>query len=201
MGSEPHFILAHWTVTFASLAVSREEELGYSTARALLAVLSATVPLNFEAALHVRSTDARILRTLREGCTRSATFNSLVDQINDTSTIVYVELGICSFGHFKACLPHSIAVVGDTRYIRIVVDPSQRGPQELALIGHELQHALEIARAPAIRSADDITRLFRRIGRSPHCPLGTPDCYETAAALAAGDAVLQEILTSLPGRR
>jgi hypothetical protein len=123
------------------------------------------------------------------------TFNTLVDQLDETGTIVYVERGICAFGHFKACLPHAITVVGDTRYLRIIVEAGD-GAQELALIGHELQHALEIARAPNIRSADDITKLFRRIGRSPHCPRGAPECYETSAALAAGDAVLREVLAS-----
>jgi hypothetical protein len=78
-----------------------------------------------------------------------------------------------------------------------VVERGQGGAQELALIGHELQHALEIARAPDIRSPDDITALFRRIGRSPHCPRGTPDCFETSAALAVGEQVLRELLASV----
>lgn len=166
-----------------------------STVAVMLTVLWAN-PSSPEASPHVRSTDARIVETLHEGYSRSDMFKTLVDQLNGTDTIVYVERGICSFGHFKACLPHAIAVAGDTRFIRIVVDPSENGAHEVALIAHELQHALEIARAPNIRAADDITALFRRIGRSPHCPLGTQDCYETDAALAAGDAVLREVLAS-----
>lgn len=156
----------------------------------LLTVLSAATPV------HVRSTDPGMLETLRQGCALSATFRTLVDQIERTNTIVYVERGICGFGHFKACMPHSIVVAGDARFLRIIVDVGIAGPQELSLIGHELQHALEIARMPNIRSAADITELFRRIGRSPHCSLGTPDCYETSAALSAGDAVLREVLRS-----
>jgi hypothetical protein len=167
---------------------------GGSTATVLLMALSVGIPSSPAASPHVRSTDARILQRLHEGRSRSATFKGLVDQLEGTNTIVYVERGICAFGHVKACLPHSITVVGDIRFLRIIVDAGQDGAQELALIGHELQHALEIARAPNIRSADDITGLFRRIGRSPHCPQGTPECYETSAALAAGDAVLREVL-------
>ena len=148
------------------------------------------------ASSHVRSTDAAILESLREGCSRSPTFRRLVDELDQMGTIVYVERGICGFGHYKACLPHSITIAGGIRFLRIVVERGQGGAQELALIGHELQHALEIARAPDIRSPDDITALFRRIGRSPHCPRGTPDCYETSAALAAGDQVLREVLAS-----
>ena len=142
-----------------------------------------------------------MLRRLDEGCFLSPTFRSLVEQLDRTTTIVYVEPGICAFGHFKACLPHAITLAGDTRFLRIIVEKGGGGAQELARIGHELQHALEIARAPNIQSAGDITELFRRIGRSPHCPLGTPDCYETSAARAAGDAVLREVLASLHAPR
>jgi hypothetical protein len=165
---------------------------GGPTLAVLLTMLYPGTPSSLALSPHVRSTDATMLQRLRDGCSRSATFKRLVDELEGTSTIVYVERGICAFGHFKACLPHSITVAGDTRYLRIIVEGGD-GVTELAVIGHELQHALEIARAPNIRSADDITELFRRIGRSPHCPLGTPDCYETSSALAAGDAVLREV--------
>lgn|SRR5262249_53876129 len=159
-----------------------------------LAVLTA-VPSN------VRSTDAGILERLREGCSRSSTFKALVDELDQLGTIVYVEHGICGFGHYKACLPHSVTIAGGIRFLRIVVERGQGAAQELGLIGHELQHALEIARAPDIRSSDDITALFRRIGHSPHCPRGTPDCYETSAALAVGDSVLREVLASVNAPR
>jgi len=175
--------------------------LGGSTLAILVTVFSGSIPSSGGASLHVRSTDAQILQKLQEGYSRSATFRALVDQLEGTSTIVYVERGICAFGHFKACLPHAITVVGDTRFLRILVEEGREGAPELALIGHELQHALEIAREPNIRSAEDITRLFGRIGRSTHCPRGTPDCYETSAARAAGDAVLREILGSSGNQR
>jgi hypothetical protein len=149
---------------------------------------------------HVRSTDDGLRETLRNGCAVSSTFRTLVDALQATSTIVYIEHGICGFGHFKACLPHTITVVGDTRILRIVIDVGVRDTQRLSLIGHELQHGLEIARAPNIRSSEDVTALFRRIGRSPHCPLGTPDCYETSEAVAAGNAVLREVERSQHAR-
>jgi len=141
---------------------------------------------------HVRSTDARILEMIREGSGRSETFKSLVDALNQLNTIVYVEPGICGFGHYAACLPHTITIGSGFRYLRIVVDPG-RAPDTISLIAHELQHALEIARAPSIQTAADMTALFRSIGRSPSCPRGVPDCYETSAALAIGDAVLNEL--------
>jgi hypothetical protein len=142
--------------------------------------------------VHVRSTDAAMLEVVREGSRRSKTFETLVDALNQTSTIVYVERGVCGFGHYAACLPHTVTLAGGIRYLRVLVDTS-RAADVTALIAHELQHALEIAQAPTIRTPDDITALFRRIGRSPSCPRGVPDCFETSAALAIGDAVLDEL--------
>jgi hypothetical protein len=141
---------------------------------------------------HVRSTDTEILEMLRDGSRRSDTFRSLVDALNQLDTIVYVERGLCGFGHYAACLPHAITIASGIRYLRIIVDPG-RAPDTISLIAHELQHALEIARAPGIRTADDMTALFRRIGRSPSCPPGVPDCYETTAAVAIGDTVHGEL--------
>ena len=144
----------------------------------------------------VRSTDAGMLERLSEGRSQSVTFRALVDDLEQTNTIVYVEYGICGFGHYRACLPHAVTIAGGHRYIRVLVDPGESGAHQLSLIAHELQHALEIARTPGIRCADDITALFRRIGRSPHCPGGMPDCFETSDALATGRVVLEEVLTS-----
>ena len=75
--------------------------------------------------VHVRSTDAAMLEVIREGSRRSTTFKSLVDALNQTSTIVYVERGVCGFGHYAACLPHTVTLAGSIRYLRILVDPSR----------------------------------------------------------------------------
>ena len=142
---------------------------------------------------HVRSTDAAMLETLREGSRRSETFKALVDHLDRSSTIVYVERGICGFGRWAACVPHAVTLAAGNRYLRVLVDERRVGADVIALIAHELQHAWEIAQASNIRSGDDISALFRRIGRSPSCPRGLPDCFETSAALSIGDATLKEL--------
>jgi hypothetical protein len=157
-----------------------------------VAQVNAESPLLFP---HVRSSERWVLDLLREGGDRSATFRTLVALLERTDTIVYVEPGVCAFGKLHACLSHTIAVAAGTRYLRVVFDPHRAtSVQILALIGHELQHAIEIATAPSVRTPDDISRLFRRIGFSPHCPAGLPDCYETDAARLIGDRIHDELL-------
>jgi hypothetical protein len=142
----------------------------------------------------VRSTQTWVLDLLRQGEQQSATFRWLMVELAATDAIVYVEPGICAFGHLAACLPHPIVVVGSARYLRVTFDPHRRSAIEnLALIGHELQHALEIASTQGVRTPDAVAQLFGRIGFSPSCPAGVPDCYETDAARVIGIRIEREL--------
>ena len=62
----------------------------------------------------------------------------------------------------------------------------------MALLGHELRHAVELAEAPAVDDGDDYERLYDRIGYLS-CTRAAPRCYETVAAVRAGRAVLGEL--------
>ena len=103
-----------------------------------------------------------------------------------------MEAGVCAFGHLKACLLPFIATTDKVRYLRIVLtQPLNLGNRNrlIALIGHELQHALEVAARPDVVDVTSMIELYRRIG----FPLKGRPGYETSAARAAGDAVLDEL--------
>lgn len=150
-------------------------------------------PRDAPARFHVRSTDRRILELIEQGCNRSSTFRTLVATLGRTDTFVYIEPGLCGFGHLVACLPHTVALGVGARYVTVLLDQQQTARRKLAAIAHELQHALEVAYAPEVRTTDDLGRLFRRIGYSPHCPPGLRECYETHAALKVGQTVEHEL--------
>ena len=98
-------------------------------------------------ASRVRSSDTAILSLVREGADRSATFSMLVDRVEHSNGIVYVEFGYCAFGHLNACVLPLIASPHGDRYLRILVTPDKTRrshDQLLALIAHELRHALEV---------------------------------------------------------
>jgi len=141
----------------------------------------------------VRSTDATILELFREGAERSATFRGLIDAIADSAGIVYVEFGYCAFGHVNGCLLPFIASTHGDRYLRILVTPDKNRrshDQLLALIAHELQHALEVIADVEVVDVATMEAMYRRIGT----PLRGMTGYETAAARVAGDTVLSELL-------
>jgi hypothetical protein len=149
--------------------------------------------------LPARSTDAGINALLAEGYARSTTFHGLVQALETSGTIVYVEYGICAFGHLDGCLLPFVADTGKRRYLRVVLTarPGHTDREHLlALIGHELQHALEVADHPEVTDVQGMLNMYRRIG----FPLRGRSGYETSAARAAERAVLSELQRQRPVR-
>jgi hypothetical protein len=124
---------------------------------------------------------------------RSATFRALIDAVDRSTGIVYVEFGYCAFGHLNGCLLSFVAASHGDRYVRILVTPDKNRrshDQLLALVAHELRHALEVIEHQDVVDARTMEALFQRIGT----PLADRlSGYETSAARAAGDAVLSEL--------
>jgi hypothetical protein len=148
----------------------------------------------------VRSSDRVLNELIADGYRRSPSFHRLVDGIAETNTLVYVEAGVCTFGHLKACLLPFIAAAGQVRYLRIgLTRPlNLSNPNRLiALIGHELHHALEVAAQPDVIDLASMIELYRRIG----FPLKGQPGYETSAARAAGDSVLDELMKKVAASR
>jgi hypothetical protein len=143
----------------------------------------------------VRSTNATVLTLVREGAARSVAFRSLVDQIERSNGIVYVEFGTCAFGHLNACLLAFVVPSHGERYLRVLLtagESRRNHDQLLALVAHELQHACEVLEHPEVVDIATLNSLYEHIG----VPLtGGLSGYETSAARAAGDRVLTELRT------
>src|SRR5262245_35430338 len=132
----------------------------------------------------VRYADPTIRQLLEEGARRSPTFGRLVDTIQASDGIVYIDIGSCGSVFVHGCLLHWIAVSGGVRFLRIRVDV--RGRSCGAVIGsiaHELQHAAEVLADPSVTKASNIRSLFERIGVASK--KGDGD-FETLAARDAG---------------
>ncbi len=138
------------------------------------------------AALHVRSTERQMLDVLHEGCDRSPTFKGLVDDLEGSDVIVYVEP--------SALLPQAVdaymrfaGATSSIRYLRVVVSAKARGDRLIALVGHELQHAREVASATAVRDQVTLAAMYRLIGDA------NAQGWDTEAACAVGARVRDEL--------
>ena len=135
----------------------------------------------------VRTHDARIAQAMREGRHRSATFSGLMERVETSGLIVYVESGRCGPIHVLSCVSVT-ASAGGTRYVRVTIDTSHSRQLIVEQIAHELQHAVEIAGSPEVIDAGSLRALYRRIGTSG----AGRDVFETPAAVATGRTVSLE---------
>jgi hypothetical protein len=140
-------------------------------------------------ATRVRSGGKRFAGLLTEGARRSRTFADLVSRVQDTNVIVYVEA--------SWDLPPDMAgrillqgVAGGQRYLRIQVRATLQGDPAIAVIAHELRHALEVAEDPAVLDDRGLVALYQRIG---HVSAGTRG-YDTEAARDVGRIVRDELI-------
>jgi hypothetical protein len=70
-----------------------------------------------------------------------------------------------------------VGATGGTRTIRILINPKLTMDRVIAMIAHELQHAVEIIRSGAANQ-DEVMRLYRRIAIG-ECAKGRSDRCET----------------------
>lgn len=88
---------------------------------------------------------------------------------------------------------HLMAAAGGHRYVRIAIRSGCARDPSIAILGHEMQHAVEIAEADDIVDAESMTALYRRIGVLRSCSSAAIECYDTAQARKIGETVLIEL--------
>jgi hypothetical protein len=140
----------------------------------------------------VRSTDPTIARLIARAYAQSGTFRQVVDSIEGTDGIVYVQPGRCRFT--RACMLHSVTISGSSRLLRILVNPRNAAECDvMSWIGHELWHAWEVLSDPSLTTNADIYFFYREVGRQSHGDDDPPRVLETEAALKAGLDVLTDL--------
>jgi hypothetical protein len=140
----------------------------------------------------VRILSPQMAHGFREGISRSPTFRKLVDAIDASNGIVYVEHGVCRRGA-RGCLLGSLVVAGPSRILRVVIQKTQLEDELVVSLGHELQHAAEVLGEPTVRTAAEMRWLFRDIG------VQDGGMFETNEAIRVGHAISRE-LTASAGR-
>jgi hypothetical protein len=139
----------------------------------------------------VRTVDRHVNNMLAEGVRRSATFGDLIAKINATDVIVYIE----PVDHLPATIAGRLMLIPlahHQRYLRIQVRTGLLAEELIALIAHELRHALEIAASPDVRDERGLITLYKRIGESG----SGLHAYDTRAAQDTGYQVRAELSQS-----
>lgn len=139
----------------------------------------------------LRPRDAWVTSLIAEGSRRSATFRRLADRLATLKVIIYIESRMDLRDSVDGAA-RLMAAAGGHRYVHISLRSGCARDQSIAILGHELQHALEIAEAADIVDAESMAAFYHRAGvRS--CPGAAIECYDTARAREIGEAVLIEL--------
>ena len=137
---------------------------------------------------HVRTTCPYAQSLLRDGFQRSPTFARLLVRLERSDLIVYIES--------QVALPPGIdgqllmmSTAHGMRYVLIQLGMGSDSLQDaIALLGHELEHANELADAPGVIDMNGFVALYEQIGvRS-----GSHQ-YETKMAQEAGRQIRREL--------
>jgi hypothetical protein len=140
----------------------------------------------------IRTTDRRMRKLLDQGLRISPSLRALVHRLERSDVVVYVE---CE-GHAQARVAGRLMFVSAAGGLRYVVVRLARLPaaQQIAILAHELQHAVEIAETPAIVDAPSLAREYLRIGHVNRWSAAEGIAFDTDAAVEMGEKVLGEIV-------
>jgi hypothetical protein len=149
--------------------------------------LEAAGPVNPYLGPHVRGVTAEMNKVIEQGTRRSPTFRGLVEALNRSDVVVYLE----STKNLPLNLDGRLVFLtsaGGVRYLHVQVAKSLSFRELIAIAGHELQHAVEVATHADVHDSASLAMLYERIGtREVH------NKYDTLAAQLAGKRVRAEL--------
>lgn len=141
---------------------------------------------------HIRTTDDRLRRLLEHGTRTSPTLRALVHRLRDSDVVVYLWCNGTAPGSTDGRLTF-VSSAGGYRYIVVRLNFLASRERQIAIIAHELQHAVEIADARDVVDGQSLAREYQRIGYISNLS-PTTMAFDTAAAVDAGVTVLRELV-------
>jgi hypothetical protein len=142
---------------------------------------------------HIRSPYPELLDAVSLGARTSPTLRDLVDRIEASDVVVYLANDSAP-SPFVAAHLSFISAAGGRRYLMVTVNRQYMGCQLMALLGHELQHAAEIADEPSVVDERSMSAHYRRIGFRTG---SQAEQYDSAAAIETGRRIMRDV-TSAP---
>lgn len=156
-------------------------------AGALGALLCMSLPAaSAEPMPRLRGTTPFAAAIVQNAVDQSPTVAAMAARIQRSDLIVFVEVVVgldipTGQTSLMGAVPHA-------RYVRVALNAHQSRRSMMEILGHELQHVLEIAAAPEVRDQDGMRRLYERIA----LPSRTLR-FETLAAKETGRLVAAEL--------
>ncbi|MBI3047765.1 MAG: hypothetical protein HYY76_05595 [Acidobacteria bacterium] len=139
----------------------------------------------------IRITEPGLRVLFEAGLHHSPTLRALTSRLEASDVVVYVQTDARGVMGYAGRLTF-LSVVGGLRYVVVRVTPLRSHVQQLAMIGHELQHAVEVAERPEIVDSSSLYREYMRIGYLNGLS-GLGVAVDTKEATEVGGRVTQEL--------
>jgi hypothetical protein len=149
-------------------------------------------------ASNVRASDNELVTLLSDGVKKSATLRALTERLSKSDVIVYVRPDVLSRNANQGYLSF-LSSSGGYRYLVVHLPVGQSKQQQIAMLGHELQHAAVIADAPSVVDSDTLRKEFERIGKVTLAANGRDFSFDSQAAADARQRILRELAGDAPG--
>ena len=141
---------------------------------------------------HVRFEDAGPRRLLLEAIPRSPTLRRLIERLDDSDVVVYIRCERLRAG--VAGRVSFVSTADGIRYLKVGARCAGDRQRQAAVMGHELQHAVEIADRPTIVDTASMQREYERIGYVNHfASTAGIISFETDLALRVGEQIFREL--------
>jgi hypothetical protein len=181
--------LAAWVSTPAPLATVHHPEPAAADDRRP----AASSPPAHLALQRIRTVDRRMLKLIHDGMRESPSLRALVRRLEESDVVVYVECDARMPSRVAGRLVFVSAVAG-LRYVVVRLARMPSRAQQIAILAHELQHAVEIAGTPAIVDGASLAREYQRFGHVNRSLESEGIAFDTDAAIAMGQKVMGEIV-------
>jgi len=146
-----------------------------------------------DSVVHLRPEGRVERRVIAEGLCGSPTFRSLVDAIQRSDVIVYVSMRWLGDRRLRGRLDF-LTVTATNRVLRARFTFPLDRETRIAVLGHELQHAVEVAGAPGIRTRVAFAAYYRAHGQ----PARIESAYDTDAARRVEVQIRVELARAAP---
>jgi hypothetical protein len=128
---------------------------------------------------------------IADGAAGSAAFRALIDTIDRSDLVVYVECRLFPQRELRGRLG-LVSATRNGRFAVIEIACYQAHGSQVAILAHELQHAAEIASAPWVVDAKTFERFYAAAGELVNSDTWSR-AYETSAAVESARQVLREL--------
>jgi hypothetical protein len=163
---------------------------------------SEATPAGAAGTTRIRALDPRAESLLWDALARSPTVERLLGQLCSTDVVVYVAVTPSPDGLLGTPrgTVNLISANADSRYLQVWVDAAQRPAARIAVLAHEIQHALEIGARADVRDIEGFRRMYERLGTAsgPRGDRGGVRRFETAMAVRIEAQVLAELRQRRP---